>query len=123
MVRHEQDWVMRQVQMLVQFITCTILDKDHISYEVGEELTGETGELYNRLKELLRTDNICDAEDMLHDGLNESEDYLKLTMWFYSEINMLTDEELEAAGFSREEVYQGLQDVLRRDHIVLPIIE
>jgi len=122
MVRHEQDWIVRQVQMLVQFITRTILNKDHISYEVGEELTGEVSQLYNRLKELLRTDNICDAEDVLHYNFGESEDYLKLAMWFYSEINMMSDEELEAAGFSREEVYQGLQDILWRGHIALPEI-
>ncbi|MCL2377246.1 MAG: DUF6483 family protein [Defluviitaleaceae bacterium] len=122
MIRHEQDWAMRQIQSLVQFIARTILNKDHISYEIDEE-AGQMGQLYNRLKELLLTDDICEAEDVLHDGFNESKDYLRLAMWFYNELNMMTDEELEASGFSRDEIYEGLRDVLHQSGISLPMIE
>jgi len=123
MVRHEQDWIMRQVQNLVQFVVRTILNKDHISYELHEEFDGETGELYSRLKELLLAGGICKAEDALHDGFSESKDYLRLAMWFYNELNMMADKELEAAGFSREEIYEGLQDLLRQSGIPLLYVD
>ncbi|MCL2397494.1 MAG: DUF6483 family protein [Defluviitaleaceae bacterium] len=113
---------MRKIQVLVQFIARIVFGKDHISYEANEEQMGEMGGLYMRLKEMLATADICNAEDALHDGFNESKDYLRLVMWFYDELNKMTDEALEASSFSREEIYEGLQDVLRRKGISLPTI-
>ena len=122
MIQQEKDWFMRQVQMLVAFVARVILNKDHISHEMNEEHMGDVGELYVQLKELLMIGDICAAEDALHDSFIESKDYLRLAMWFYDELNKMTDEELQASDFSREEIYDGLQDVLYRNGISLPSI-
>jgi len=122
MVQREQDWLMRQIQMLVQFISNLIFNNAPMSYEMNEEQTSEVGELYNKLEELLLTGNICAAENALHESFSESEDYLRLAMWFYSEINKMTDEELKTSNFSREEIYEGLRDVVCKRGISLPTI-
>jgi len=119
MVQYEKDWLMRQVQMLVQFIARVVFKLDVISYEINEEQDSEINELYICLSELLSANEICDAEDMLYDNFEGSKDYLRLAMWFYNEINLLTDEELEASNFSRDEVFEGLQSVLSKSGIPL----
>jgi len=122
MVQREQDWLMRQIQMLVQFISNLIFNNAPMSYEMNEAQTSEIGALYNQLEALLLTGNICDAENTLHNSFGESEDFLRLAMWFYSEINKKTDEELKASNFSREEIYEGLRDVVCKRGISLPTI-
>ena len=120
MVQHEKDYIMRQIQMLVQFVARFIFREAQNSHEIHTEQTSETGKLHTQLKDLMLANNICAAEDALHENFNESKDYLRLAMWFYSELNTMTDEELEASEFSREEVYDGLRDVLSRSGISLP---
>jgi hypothetical protein len=105
--------------MLVQFIARIIFQKDYIVYEMNLEHNNPLDSLFLRIRELLLDDNICAAEDALYDGFDGSDDYMKLAVWFYSELNTKTDEELEAAGFSRAEIDEGLRDVLHRYSIVL----
>jgi len=119
MIRHEQDFIMRQIQMLMRFVASILFGKDSISEELSAEETGETGELYTQLKELLSANEICRAEDMLLDNFNHSKDYLRIATWFYNKLNTLTDEELEASDFSREEIHEGLQNILSRSGISL----
>jgi len=121
--QHKQDWLMRQIQMLIEFIARITLNKASITHEMDEQQMGETGELYMQLKELLADGSICAAEDALTDIFNKDDDHLRLAMWFYSEINNLTDEELEASNFSRQEIYEGLQEVLSRNGISLLSLE
>ena len=112
---------MRQIQMLVQFIVSIILNKASALSEISEQ-TGEVGELYTQLKESLATGDICTAEDTLYSHFREGHDYLQLAVWFYNELNNMHDDALEAANFSREEIFQGLQDILYRNGISLPLI-
>jgi len=122
MIRHEQDFIMRQIQMLMRFVARILFGKDSISAELSEEEIGEMGELYNRLNDLLQISDICNAEDMLHDNFTDSKDYLRIAIWFYNNLNTMTDEELETSDFSREEIHEGLQNILSRSGIPLPTI-
>ena len=120
MVKYEQDFIMRQIQMLVRFVSSIIFGRDSILEEMDKEQAGEMGELYTRLNDLLSDNDICTAEDELLNNFTESKDYLRLTLWFYNELSTMTDEELESANFSREEIYEGLQNVLQRSGISPP---
>lgn len=117
----ERDWMMRQIQMLAQFVARTIFLKEYIVYEIiDEEHRNDMDDLYIRLRALLMTGDLCGAEDALFDGYDGSENYLRLATWFYSELNTFTDDALEAASFPREEIEEGLRDVLGRYYIPLP---
>jgi enolase len=112
---------MRQIQILVQFVAQTILNKDHIEYVVSnEEHKNETDKLYAHLEELIAAKNISAAEDALYDGFDGTENYLHLAMWFYNKLNTLSDEALELSNFPREEISQGLLDMLEKFEISLP---
>ena len=47
-------------------------------------------------------------------------DYMRLAIDFYSKLNDLSNDELEARDFSREEIDGGLQDVMLRFNVRLP---
>lgn len=119
----EQDWVLRQIQMLVQFVAKTVFHRDAIQYEIADETNmTDTDTLYIRLRKLIAERRICEAEDLLYDHLDANDpDYLKLALDFYQTINQLTDEELEANNFSRQEINDGLNEILHRlNQISLP---
>ena len=117
----QQDWLMRQIQMLSQFVAKLIFKKDAIKYEITNELNlTRTDLLYGALRELLLKSEICEAENLLFDNYEDSEEYLKLAVDFYDSLNKMDDAELEAGNFSREEIREGLSELLRRYGITFP---
>lgn len=56
-----------------------------------------------------------DLYDMLEEGLTPVK--LKLALWFYTQLRALSDETLEKADFSREEIDEGLEGVLKMYNI------
>lgn len=122
----ENDWIMRQINMLVQFIARVVFKKDTVSYEVEDEdhLT-DTDELYQKIQALLKEVKICEAENLLFDNYTDSKEYLTLALDFYQTISKMTDDELEQHNFSRQEIYDGLKEVVSRqkDIPVLPFDE
>ena len=117
---YRQDWFMRQIQMMVEFIVRLIFNKSEAKYELHEE-ENETDRLYERIDGLLEENDINGAENLLADSLRtDNRDYLLLAMDFYSRINQLSDEQLEAANFSREEIEDGLRTVTKLFGLSLP---
>ena len=61
------------------------------------------------------------AEDLLYANFDrENLNYLRLGLNFYETLNAMEDETLEAANFSRAEVEEGLQELMRRWGIHIP---
>lgn len=116
---YSQDWVMRQIEILVQFIARTIFGKTTIEYVVKDENAyTESDLLHGRLKELLAEGRICEAEDLLFNSIDsENVSYLEVAVDFYQSLNRLTDEELSAANFSREEISEGLASVIKKYNV------
>lgn len=56
-----------------------------------------------------------DLYEMLEEGLTPGK--LKLALWFYTQLRSLSDEALEKADFSREEIDEGLEGVFKMYHI------
>lgn len=112
----ENDWIMRQINMLVQFIARIVFKKDTVSYEIEDEahLT-DTDELYKMLKKLLNEGKICEAEDLLFKNRDDdSEKFLTLALDFYQTLSKMSDVELEQRNFSRQEIYDGLKEIVSR---------
>ena len=115
----EQDWIMRQIEMLIQFVTRMIFHKDSISYKIVDETNlSQTDLLYKRLRNLIRERKICEAENMLFENIDaDNKEYLALALDFYQTINQMTDDELEAHNFSKQEINDGIEDIMRKFHI------
>ena len=106
---------MRQIEILMQFVARLIFKKDRIEYivhDAGNLL--ETDLLYYELEKLLTETKICQAEDLLHERIDVGNNkFLELAVDFYRKLNEFSDETLEAANFSREEIYSGLNDIIQ----------
>ena len=118
---YQSDWFMRQIEMLVQFITRALFGKPQAEYILMDEACPTwADELYLALKALLAQEKICEAENLLIASFQQTEAYLRVAVDFYSRLNTYTDVQLEQANFSRDEIDEGLRDVLRRYGVKLP---
>jgi len=111
----QQEWIAQQIQTLVQFVARLFFGKDTIEYQIVdvENLT-ETDRLFNEINRLLDDNKIGEAENLLFENIDQSDHrYLLLAIAFYQRINRFSDEELEDADFSRDEVYSGLMDIVQ----------
>ena len=111
-----EDWMMRQVDALARSIAYLVFQKDSTDYVPGG--TAEDAaldELHRRLLEKVNAGDICGAEDLLFaESDPDDRRYLELAVDFYARLNDLTDAQLEAAGFGRDELEEGLRDMADR---------
>ena len=67
------------------------------------------------LNKLFYEGNYDKAEDLIFDELekNDSPEVYEIAVEFYNTLLKKSDEELNESNFSREEIYQGLDDIKR----------
>ncbi len=109
----EQDYIMRLIKELVRAIIKLIF---HIDTESPMDELIENEEEKEAIGELLHMvdlGKINEAENKLYAMLDEtSHENLKVALLFYSYLNDLSDESLLKSNFSREEVKDGLKEVV-----------
>lgn len=112
----QQDWLMRQIEMMVS--TVLRLAGLELSQESaqGEELRQSGYDwLEQELTRLLNQGRLGEAEDLLFEHLKpRDKDALAAALSFYQQANALTDAELEAQDFTREELLEGLEQAVKR---------
>jgi len=110
----QQDWLIRQIKAVADTIAMIIFGKAEVSYEIQDEAKHtETDMLFLRLNAMLDDGNINEAEDLLFEAINPNDTkYLLLAVDFYQRLNNKSDDELEDCGFSRNEVEDGLAEVV-----------
>ncbi len=112
----KHDWILTQINMLIAFIARVFFDKDTVHYEVADAAAPTQDDiLFLTLTALINERKICEAEDLLFENLDGyGRQRLAVACEFYQRLNALSDEELEGAGFSREEINEGLVAVMKR---------
>lgn len=110
---YEQDWLMKQIQILVRFIGKAVFKKDTDEFtQIIEKSASGADILYKELLCMLREGEICKAENHLFDSVDvKSKYHLAVALEFYSRLNLLSDEELERGNFSREEIKEGMVNI------------
>ena len=118
----ENDYIMRQISRLVQFVSLLAFGKSSPAYERQDEHSPTNGDLLHaELLTLLETDRINEAENVLFKQLEAgTQGALEVALDFYNRLSAFSDERLERAGFSHEEIDLGLKDALRIGGIVIP---
>ena len=115
----QDDWMMRQIEMMTRFIANVVFKKNEedINYEIignindTDSLTS-TDKTYLELCALVNDGEIGQAEDLLFDNMEYSDKYIELASDFYRRLNRMSDDDLEAGGFSRDEVYDGYVEIM-----------
>ena len=110
----EQDWMMRQVKAIADAIAALIFGKTNVAYQIQDETNHtETDVTFLLLNKMLDDGDINGAEDMLFEKLNPNDtNYLLLAVDFYQRLNDKDDDELKQCGFSRDEIEDGLTEVM-----------
>lgn len=115
---YETDYIMRQIELLSRGLAKVLFQKDlETTEEIVDEQGGfsESGMLLHMVKKLLLEKQINEAENLLFETIEEDpqEDYLKTALYFYDRLQEMSDQELEEADFSREEIAEGLREIQR----------
>lgn len=111
----QNDYIMRQIASLVQFVSMLILGKAVPLYEKQDEQSPAQGDLlHDALLRLLEQSRINEAENVLFEHLEGGVDgMLNVALDFYYRLSILSDEQLAKAGFTRDEIDMGVRDTLK----------
>ena len=109
-----EDYILRMIQemgqMLARILVSDALDPtDQVQPETLH--AGDGLGFLEELKALCSHGQVNLAEDRLFEELDFSAPSALITvLGFYEYVNSFSDQQLEAWGYSREEIYQGLAD-------------
>lgn len=111
----EQDYIMRLIKEAVRMVLKLLFNIDTASPAI-EQLEGlQRQGVYNGLEQKLDEGAINEAEEKLFEVLDGSDkEDLKLAIMFYSYLNEKDDDFLSAHQFTRQEIKDGLVEVLHR---------
>lgn len=118
----EQDWIMRQIEILAAAIAQLIFGRSGAPHEMQEEDRDSGAALPEREPmALLRQGRLGEGEDALFRTLDpDDREDLLFAAEFYRAANRLTDKELAAQEFTREELWDGLREVMTLYDVELP---
>ena len=115
----ENDYLMRLTHEIVRTWLKLLFGIDEIKEEEVVFEHKDSGDLYRRLKVMVQDGKVNEAENLLYDYLESDEERrrlenLKLALCFYDYVNRKNNEFLEDCSYSREEIREGICNVMRR---------
>lgn len=112
---YHHDWLMRQINTMIQLLGRILFKKDNVKFNIEDESNStEIHLLHETLVSLINELEINEAEDLLFENIDANDlIYMKVAMDFYDRLNRLSEDELENADFSRDEIRSGLEDVMK----------
>lgn len=120
---YKKDWIIDQIESFIDVIDKVFLHKDSPSYELGKEKTSTEDSFYIELDNLIQKRKINEAENLLFDKIDPANSkHLSIAVNFYSKLNQLNDETLEKANYSRQEIDQGLKDIMKEFGIKIELV-
>ena len=112
---YQKDWLMRQIETMVSVFISVLLHKSTKSENIETAIRlSDTIDPDKRdvIIDFLQKGSICEAENWLYENIDGNDTaWLNAAVYFYNEINKLSDEYLAAHNFSREEIEDGLSEV------------
>lgn len=113
---YHYDWLMRQIEAITAMLKYVVSgERTHaVTIDIEAPTTGGDDPLYLQLQALVQRGDICQAENLLYEALEDTGvQALDTARRFYEDLNRLSDETLESNNFSREEILEGLQEACR----------
>jgi hypothetical protein len=111
----EEDYVMRLIKEMVRAVLKLLfnIDTDSPTSELLEDSEKKT--VLNTLLAMVDDGKVNEAENEI-DEMTENRDQnnLKVALLFYSYLNGKSDEFLEENNFSRDEIKEGLENIVSR---------
>ena len=108
-----EDWIMRQIEMLIAAILNALSSEKSRTNTVTEE---ENTKL-SAIGELLEKNEICEAENLIFALADEKENDIELlaaAVKFYQTLNGKSEDYLNAHNFSHQEIKEGIEALYSR---------
>ncbi|MEA4832666.1 hypothetical protein SDC9_141456 [bioreactor metagenome] len=116
---YEKDWVLRQINIIIQFVAKLVYKIDDIEYSPSGMPGLVSDKIYEKIKKLIGENKLNEAENELFEAMEARDgSFLLVALDFYQTLNRMTDKELVQCGFSRSEILDGLITVL--NHLGVP---
>ena len=111
--RYQQDFIMRQIELITKFIAESVFKKESPEYDIIKKADlSATEDLHNKLVRMIEEDKINEAENLLFDMMDtDNKEYLEVALDFYSRLTKLEDIKLEKNDFTNEVIAQGVLDI------------
>ncbi|MBQ8509707.1 MAG: hypothetical protein IJ493_07350 [Clostridia bacterium] len=105
---------MNQLYALTQFLAKTMFKKDSpIIPDNAFPPQSAPGIVLTRIRQLTAEGKINTAENFLFDAFDKKQPvFAAIGLEFYARVSEMDDAALEAADFSREEIQEGIRDML-----------
>ena len=114
-MRYQQDYILRQIEMLVQFVARLAFGREPEAYCIADaQALTDADRLWRQLVERIAQGDYNGGEDLLFEQFVPEPAYLAVAMDFYQRLSALSDEDLERGDFTREEVLDGLETLVRQ---------
>ena len=111
----EQDYIMRQIQQILKVLIKVLFNIDNKSPSLNLIQNVEVKETVGELLTKIDSGNINQAENEISKMTDTTtKDNLLAGLIFYSYLNEKDDDYLESHDFSREEVEDGLKNLLSK---------
>lgn len=111
----EQDYIMRQIHQILKVLVKVLFNVSDDSLSLALIQDVETKETVGDLLKKIDDGNINKAENEISEMTdNTTKDNLLAGIIFYSYLNEKDDEYLESHDFSREEVEDGIKNLLSK---------
>lgn len=108
---YQQDWLVRQVQMMIEFLINIALKKK--AEKQISEFDIVSQRQTQQIKELLSQNRVCEAENLIFETANtlkDDADFFITALEFYDTLNNMDEETLNKFNFSHKEIKEGLKD-------------
>ena len=112
---YEQDYIMRLIKEMVRTLLKLLFNIDSQSPSAELLENDEQRQTLETLMNMIDEGRINEAENRLYDIIDNSDrSDLEIALLFYFHLNDKSDEFLEANGFDRDEVKQGLESIISK---------
>lgn len=118
---YESDYILRMIRDLCKAISRLIFQKDITEEELGETLEDEEKkQKYKKLVRLLKERQYQECLQLLTSTFEANNlDDLKIALTIYDDLNSLDDETLKKGNLTRNEVFEGMNDIAKHYGIAL----
>lgn len=112
-MRYEQDYIMRLIKEMIRALMSVLFKKKFHELELEEKAEIAADDNTKELFVLADAGQINEAENkLLEDKDLSNPRFIQQAMAFYEHINEYDDDFLEAHNYTREEIVDGLKDIL-----------
>lgn len=111
----KDDYIIKLISNNIKFLTNLLLGKDNPEFEyVENNIEDESNILHKDLIKLISENKINEAENLLFNNFDPlDKNKTAVAIDFYNRLNNLDDETLKINDFTRKEIKEGLDDILK----------